>query len=91
MTTTKRQKQMLVIALIVVLLAGMFVPVSPAYATTETSEEELIVDGGSGEINLTGDTVPENSQLLFAAPAMAVEGVNTMKKQKAFKTAVKAE
>ena len=37
MTTTKRQKQMLVIALIVVLLAGMFVPVSSAYATTETS------------------------------------------------------
>jgi len=73
MTTIKRQKQMLVIALIVVLLAGMFVPVSSAYATTETSEEELIVDGGSGEINLTGDTVPENSQLLFAAPAMAVD------------------
>ena len=55
MTTTKRQKQMLVIVLIIALLAGMFVPVSPAYATTETSEEELIMDGESGEINLTGD------------------------------------
>ena len=91
MTTTKRQKQMLVIVLIVALLAGMFVPVSPAYATTETSEEEMIMDGESGEINLTGDELPENGQLLFAASAMAVEGVNTMKKQKAFKTAVKAE
>ena len=73
MTMTKKNKQMLVIALIIALLAGMFMPVSPAYATTETSEEELILDGESGEINLTGDELPENGQLLFAAPAMAVD------------------
>ena len=73
MTMTKNQKQLLVIVLIVALLAGMLVPISPAYATTETGEEELILEGESGEINLTGDPVPENSQLLFAAPAMAVD------------------
>ena len=73
MTMTKKHKQMLVIALIVMLLAGMFVPISPAYAAAESSEEELILEGDSGEINLTGDPAPENSQLLFAAPAMAVD------------------
>ena len=78
MTMTKKHKQMLVIALIVALLAGMFVPVTPAYATTETSEEELIMDGESGEINLTGDELPENGQLLFAATANA-ESANVNK------------
>jgi len=73
MTMTNKHKQLLVIALVVALLAGMFMPISPAYATTEASEEELILEGESGEVNLTGDPVPENSQLLFAAPAMAVD------------------
>lgn len=71
MTITKKHKQMLVIALVVALLAGMFVPISPTYAVT--GEEELILEGESGEVNMTGDPVPENSQLLFAATAMAVD------------------
>jgi len=73
MTMTNKHKQLLVIALVVALLAGMFMPISPAYATTEIGEDELIMEGESGEVNLTGDPVPENSQLLFAAPAMAVD------------------
>ena len=73
MTITTKQKRLLVVALIIALLSGMFVPVSPAYASTETSEEELILEGGSGEVNITGDELPENAQLLFAAPAMEVD------------------
>ena len=73
MTMTKKHRQMLVIALIVALLAGMFVPMSPVYATTESGEEELILEGESGEINLTGEELPENSQLLFATSVMSVD------------------
>lgn len=72
MTMTKKQRQVLVIALIIALLAGMFVPASASYAT-EVTGEEVITEGDPGEINLTGDELPENSQLLFATSAMSVD------------------
>lgn len=72
MTMTMIQKRMLVIALVIALLAGMFIPAGFAYAATETGEK-VITEGESGEVNLTGDEVPEGSELLFAVSAMSVD------------------
>jgi len=68
---TIKQNRMIVIALIIVLLSGMFVPMNVSTASASTTEE-MITEDNPGEINLTGEKI-DNMQVLFAAEPMSVD------------------